>query len=144
MLATATATQDSLATQMEERERKAAEALSRNEEQVRIFAVSTAVHVTSPAALAVTEAFGVQVGKHESRVKELEASLKERTTYVSGLEAQLREEIMRSAPLYGSNLDRMSAAQLESLARIHERGLKQARSLMVSQLPAYVGPETCC
>lgn len=50
---------------------------------------------------------------------------------MNGLEAQLREEAARSAPLLGQNLDRMTGAQLEGLARIHERGLKQARAFMV-------------
>jgi hypothetical protein len=68
------------------------------------------------------------------RVQELEASCKEQQKKAAGLEAQLREEVARSAPLYGSNLERMTAAQLEGLARLHERGLKQARALQVLAL----------
>ena len=72
-----------------------------------------------------------QVAEQEKRLKELEASLSERESYAAGVEAQLREEVTRTAPLYGQNLDILSAAQLESLAHIHELRLKQARSLMV-------------
>ena len=64
-------------------------------------------------------------------MQELEKSLKERQTYAATLESQLREEIARSAPVYGSNLDRLSTVQLEQLTRLHERGLKQSRNLLV-------------
>lgn len=69
------------------------------------------------------------------RVQELEASCRDHQKKAAGLEAQLREEVARSAPLYGSNLERMTAAQLEGLARLHERGLEQARSLQVRHSP---------
>lgn len=65
------------------------------------------------------------------RIQELEASLKERTAAAAGFEAQLRDERLRTSHLIGSNLDQLSAAQLDGLARIHERGQKQARALLV-------------
>ena len=60
----------------------------------------------------------------------LEASCQEERKKSAGLEAQLRE-VARSAPLLGANMERMTASQLEGLARMHERGLKQARALQV-------------
>ena len=42
------------------------------------------------------------------------------------------------APLYGKHLDRLSAAQLDQLARLHEQGLKQARAHMVRPSSSYI------
>ena len=74
----------------------------------------------------------LQLEAERAKVQELEKSLKERQHYVSSLELQFREEVARSAPVFGSNLDRLTSQQLEQLARLHERGLKQTRNLIVS------------
>jgi hypothetical protein len=100
--ATSAATRESLATQLESQER---------------------------SAKAAARQKGDQAEELSRRVQELEASCREAQKKAAGLEAQLREEVARSAPLFGSNLERMNAAQLEGLARLHERGLKQARTL---------------
>ena len=68
------------------------------------------------------------------RVKSLQASCSEHQHQAALLENQLREEVVRSAPLHGMHLDRLSLAQLDSLARLHERGLKHTKALQVHSL----------
>lgn len=68
------------------------------------------------------------------RLKGLQAACNEHQQQAGLLESQLRDEVARSAPLHGMHLDRLSLAQLDSLARLHERGLKHAKALQVSLL----------
>lgn len=49
--------------------------------------------------------------------------------YIHTLEAQLQEEMSRHAPLYGAGLEALSMKELETLARIHEEGLRQIHTL---------------
>lgn len=49
--------------------------------------------------------------------------------YIQNLEAQLQEEMSRHAPLYGAGLEALSMKELETLARIHEEGLRQIHAL---------------
>lgn len=76
----------------------------------------------------------MQVAKLNERVKGLQAACSEQQQQTSQLETQLREEVSRSAPLHGLHLDRLSVPQLDSLARLHERGLKQAKALQVCHI----------
>ena len=48
-----------------------------------------------------------------------------RQQYINTLESSLREEISRHAPLYGANLDSLSMKEVDTIARIHEEGLRQ-------------------
>lgn len=73
----------------------------------------------------------LQVAELNERVKSLQAACNDQQHQAALLESQLREEVARSAPLHGLHLDRLSLAQLDSLSRLHERGLKQARALQV-------------
>lgn len=49
--------------------------------------------------------------------------------YICSLEASLREEMSRHAPLYGAGLNALSMQELETISRIHEDGLMQIRSI---------------
>lgn len=49
--------------------------------------------------------------------------------YIHTLESSLREEISRHAPLYGANLESLSMKELDTIARIHEEGLRQIHAL---------------
>ena len=73
----------------------------------------------------------MQVAELKERVKGLQTACSEHQHQVAVLESQLREEVARSAPLHGLNLERLSASQLDGLARLHERGLKHAKALQV-------------
>ncbi len=71
------------------------------------------------------------------RVKGLQAACNEQQHQAAHLETQLREENARSAPLHGMHLDRLSLTQLDSLARLHERGLKHTKALLVRHHPKF-------
>lgn len=49
--------------------------------------------------------------------------------YIQTLEGSLQEEMSRHAPLYGAGLETLSLSELETLARIHDEGLRAVRSL---------------
>ncbi|RWW68409.1 hypothetical protein BHE74_00024065 [Ensete ventricosum] len=49
--------------------------------------------------------------------------------YIHTLEASLQEEMSRHAPLYGAGLEALSMKELETLARIHEEGLRQIHAI---------------
>lgn len=49
--------------------------------------------------------------------------------YIQTLEASLQEEMSRHAPLYGAGLEALSLSELETLARIHDEGLRSVRLL---------------
>lgn len=49
--------------------------------------------------------------------------------YIHTLEASLQEEMSRHAPLYGAGLEALSMNELETLARIHEEGLRQIHAI---------------
>ncbi|CAA6670482.1 unnamed protein product [Spirodela intermedia] len=51
------------------------------------------------------------------------------TQYIHTLEASLQEEMSRHAPLYGAGLEALSAKELETIARIHEEGLRQIHAV---------------
>ena len=47
--------------------------------------------------------------------------------YIHTLEQSLQEEMTRHSPLYGVGIERMSAEQLDVLARIHQEGLQKVQ-----------------
>lgn len=57
----------------------------------------------------------------------LDASSMQQTIHT--LRSQLHEEMTRHAPLYGAGLDALSMKELETIARIHEEGLRQIHAL---------------
>ncbi|GBG61401.1 hypothetical protein CBR_g20432 [Chara braunii] len=70
-----------------------------------------------------------QVMRCEAYIDGMEAKLHAHQDYIQTLEASLQEEMSRHAPLYGAGLEGLSLSELETLARIHEEGLRQVRTL---------------
>ena len=77
----------------------------------------------------------LQVSELKDRMKGLQTACNEHQQQAAVLETQLREEVARSAPLHGMHLDRLTLSQLDSLARLHERGLKHTKALQVCLFP---------
>ncbi|XP_044463461.1 uncharacterized protein LOC123194346 isoform X1 [Mangifera indica] len=70
-----------------------------------------------------------QVARCEAYIDGMESKLQTCQQYIQDLEAQLQEEMSRHAPLYGAGLEALSMKELETLARIHEEGLRQIHTL---------------
>ncbi|KAF7817264.1 ubiquitin carboxyl-terminal hydrolase 7 [Senna tora] len=66
-----------------------------------------------------------QVARCEAFIDGMESKLQTCEQYIRSLEASLKEEMTRHAPLYGVGLERLSMKELETLTRIHEEGLRQ-------------------
>ena len=62
----------------------------------------------------------------------LERKLRSNQQYLANLESRLQHEIVKAAPLMGSNLDALPTAQLQQLVHAQEEALKRARSMLVS------------
>ncbi|KAG6706531.1 hypothetical protein I3842_07G226200 [Carya illinoinensis] len=70
-----------------------------------------------------------QVARCEAFIDGMESKLQACQQYIHSLEASLQEEMSRHAPLYGAGLEALSMKELETLARIHEEGLRQIHAL---------------
>lgn len=70
-----------------------------------------------------------QVVRCEEYIDGLEAKQHACENYIQSLEGSLQEEMSRHAPLYGVGLEALSASELETLARIHDEGLRQVRTI---------------
>lgn len=70
-----------------------------------------------------------QVVRCEEYIDGLEAKQHACQDYIQSLEGSLQEEMSRHAPLYGVGLEALSASELETLARIHEEGLRQVLNI---------------
>ncbi|CAM6084873.1 unnamed protein product [Calypogeia fissa] len=70
-----------------------------------------------------------QVMRCEAYIDGMEAKLHACQDYIQTLEGSLQEEMSRHAPLYGAGLEALSMGELETLARIHDEGLRQVRTL---------------
>ncbi|KAJ7566029.1 hypothetical protein O6H91_02G085600 [Diphasiastrum complanatum] len=70
-----------------------------------------------------------QVMRCEAYIDSVEAKLHACQEYIQSLEVSLQEEMSRHAPLYGAGLEALSMSELETLARIHDEGLRQVRAL---------------
>ncbi|KAI9118590.1 hypothetical protein K1719_010922 [Acacia pycnantha] len=70
-----------------------------------------------------------QVARCEAYIDGMESKLQACQQYIHTLEASLQEEMSRHAPLYGAGLEALSMKELETLARIHEEGLRQIHAL---------------
>ncbi|KAI4316344.1 hypothetical protein L6164_024332 [Bauhinia variegata] len=70
-----------------------------------------------------------QIARCEAYIDGMESKLQACQQYIHTLEASLQEEMSRHAPLYGAGLDALSMKELETLARIHEEGLRQIHAL---------------
>nr|GLL17342.1 uncharacterized protein LOC109172306 [Ipomoea trifida] len=70
-----------------------------------------------------------QVARCEAYIDGMESKLQACEQYIHHLEASLQEEMSRHAPLYGAGLDALSMKELETLARIHEEGLRQIHTI---------------
>eukprot|EP00898_Chlorokybus_atmophyticus_P004102 jgi/Chlat1/4693/Chrsp3S05628 len=71
-----------------------------------------------------------QVQRCEAYIDGMESKLHAHQDYIQTLEQSLQEEMARHAPLYGAGLDQLSLQELETLARIHDEGLRQVRAMM--------------
>ncbi|XAR70991.1 hypothetical protein NMG60_11028056 [Bertholletia excelsa] len=70
-----------------------------------------------------------QIARCEAYIDGMEAKLQACQQYIHSLEASLQDEMSRHAPLYGAGLEALSMKELETLARIHEDGLRQIHAL---------------
>jgi chromosome segregation ATPase len=70
-----------------------------------------------------------QIARCEAYIDGMESKLQACQQYIHTLESSLREEISRHAPLYGANLESLSMKELDTIARIHEEGLRQIHAL---------------
>ncbi|KAG9128959.1 hypothetical protein Leryth_014735 [Lithospermum erythrorhizon] len=70
-----------------------------------------------------------QVTRCEAYIDGMESKLQTCQQYIRSLENSLHEEMTRHAPLYGVGLDSLSLKELDTLARIHEDGLRQILSI---------------
>lgn len=70
-----------------------------------------------------------QVARCEAYIDGMESKLQACQQYIHTLEASLQEEMSRHAPLYGAGLEALSMKELETLAGIHEAGLRQIHAL---------------
>nr|XP_024363915.1 uncharacterized protein LOC112276652 [Physcomitrium patens] len=70
-----------------------------------------------------------QVMRCEAYIDGMESKLHACQNYIQTLEASLQEEMSRHAPLYGAGLEALSLSELETLARIHDEGLRAVRLL---------------
>ncbi|XP_078444024.1 TRAF-like family protein [Wolffia australiana] len=70
-----------------------------------------------------------QVARCEAYIDGMEAKLQTCQQYIHTLEGSLQEEMSRHAPLYGAGLEALSAKELETIARIHEEGLRQIHTI---------------
>jgi len=68
-----------------------------------------------------------QVRRCEAYIDGMEAKLSAHQDYIQTLEASLQEEMSRHAPMYGAGLENLSLPELQTLARIHDEGLRQVR-----------------
>ncbi|KAL4181746.1 hypothetical protein AMTRI_Chr12g272620 [Amborella trichopoda] len=71
-----------------------------------------------------------QVAQCEEYINNIESKLQTCEKYIQDLEASLQEEMSRHAPLYGAGLEALSSTELETVARIHEEGLRQVHTLL--------------
>ncbi|KAG7567707.1 MATH/TRAF domain [Arabidopsis thaliana x Arabidopsis arenosa] len=70
-----------------------------------------------------------QISRCEAYIDGMETKLQACQQYIHTLESSLREEISRHAPLYGANLESLSMKELDTIALIHEEGLRQIHAL---------------
>lgn len=70
-----------------------------------------------------------QVTRCEAYIDGMEAKLQACQQYIQSLETSVRDEMTRHAPLYGVGVDALSLKELETLARIHQEGLRQIHSI---------------
>eukprot|EP00850_Spirogloea_muscicola_P017601 SM000153S01590 [mRNA] locus=s153:33191:42651:- [translate_table: standard] len=84
-----------------------------------------------------------QVMRCEAYIDGMEAKLHAHQDYIQTLEASLQEEMSRHAPLYGAGLEALSLAELDTLARIHDEGLRQlaptSEAIFNATMPLGVG-----
>jgi hypothetical protein len=74
----------------------------------------------------------MQASQSKSYSAGLERKLRSNQQYLANLESRLQHEIVKAAPLMGSNLDALPTAQLQQLVHAQEEALKRARSMLVS------------
>ncbi|KAJ0640715.1 putative ubiquitinyl hydrolase 1 [Helianthus annuus] len=80
-----------------------------------------------------------QIARCEAYIDGMESKLQTCEQYIHSLEASLQEEMARHAPLYGAGLEALSMKELETIARIHEEGLRQVHALQQRKGPSPAG-----
>ncbi len=91
----------------------------------------------------------MQASQSKSYSAGLERKLRSNQQYLANLESRLQHEIVKAAPLMGSNLDALPTAQLQQLVHAQEEALKRARSMLVRTARAaftclHSQSELCC
>ncbi|KAL0026664.1 hypothetical protein WJX79_002501 [Trebouxia sp. C0005] len=71
-----------------------------------------------------------EASQNKSYSAGLERKLRSNQQYLANLESRLQHEIVKAAPLMGSNLDALPTAQLQQLVHAQEEALKRARSML--------------
>ncbi|GAB2275447.1 hypothetical protein Dimus_010204 [Dionaea muscipula] len=84
-----------------------------------------------------------QVARCEAYIDGMEAKLQACQQYIHTLESSFQEEMSRHAPLYGAGLEALSMKELDTLARIHEEGLRQIHTLQQRKGGAAGSPLLC-
>ena len=82
----------------------------------------------------------MQVVQSKILNENMERKLRGNSQYLANLEARLQHEIVKAAPLLGSDLDALPTAQLQQLVAAQEEALKRVRSMLVTSL---VQPCSC-
>ncbi|KAG8060322.1 hypothetical protein GUJ93_ZPchr0002g26382 [Zizania palustris] len=70
-----------------------------------------------------------QIARCEAYIDGMESKLQACQQYICTLETSLQEEMARHAPLYGVGVEALSLNELETLASIHERSLRQIHAI---------------
>ncbi|KAF3338646.1 MATH domain and coiled-coil domain-containing protein [Carex littledalei] len=70
-----------------------------------------------------------QVTQCETFIGSLKGKLEAAQQYIQTLETSLRDEMERHAPLYSVGLEMLTSKELETVAEIHELGLRQIREI---------------
>eukprot|EP00951_Prasinocladus_malaysianus_P000585 scaffold4186_cov33-Prasinocladus_malaysianus.AAC.2 len=83
---------------------------------------------------------GDQLAAAKQYISQLEEKMGQLQGYASGLEANLKEEMTRHAPLYGANLESLHDSELGTLLHIHDDGIKRIRVGPPQTLSSLINP----
>ncbi|KAL6633987.1 hypothetical protein ACP70R_026658 [Stipagrostis hirtigluma subsp. patula] len=70
-----------------------------------------------------------QISRCEAYIDGMESKLQACQQYIRTLETSLQEEMARHAPMYGVGVEALSLDELETLANIHEQGLREIHAV---------------
>ena len=81
------------------------------------------------------------MAQYKAYIKNMEGKLVAHQEYIQTLESSLQEEMSRHAPMYGAGLEALSLPELDTLARIHDEGLRAVNSLQHQRRSGLAAPE---